>query len=344
MNAEHANKLIGFDAEFSIDSIDRTLYATPGVYCLYCFKTHIAYVGGTRDCKERIAKHFRRLRFGDHPCKTMLEHFKEYGEDQFIAFTLEHCKESELAEVERLWINRFGESRVYNKKEVIRMDQEILISELCDMFGVKPDTLRVIWKRNGLHDFRQTRMAKPDEIAKIKSYYTNKKARRFGPVVRGKRRKKTPEVYAEIPQQRDSVLFASPAENVSPASEHGRQITATPIREHALNFLLVGIVVGHAGLIWYDCAIQWLFPGTLGGSLGFFMVLAALLLSTDPTRVRTSEFALYFVGIIDGLAWWVHFPTFQNDRVSDLITGVFTAFLCAASWTALYLYRDSKLD
>lgn len=116
------------------------------------------------------------------------------------------------------------------------------------------------------------------------------------------------------------------------------------VRSVALDAILIGIVAGHAGLIWYDCAAQWGVPGIIGGGLAFAVVIAALLLATDETRVRTSGSALYFVLCVDIAAWWVHFPTFQSASVPDEITGVFAGFLCAASWVALYLYRDKNID
>jgi hypothetical protein len=116
------------------------------------------------------------------------------------------------------------------------------------------------------------------------------------------------------------------------------------VRPVALDAILIGIVAGHAGLICYDCAALWGVPGIIGGGLSFAVVIAALLLATDETRVRTSGSALYFVLFVDIAAWWVHFPTFQSAAVPDEITGVFAGFLCAASWVALYLYRDKNID
>ena len=116
------------------------------------------------------------------------------------------------------------------------------------------------------------------------------------------------------------------------------------VRSVALDATLIGIVAGHAGLIWYDCAAQWGVPGIIGGGLAFAVVIAALLLATDETRVRTSGSALYFVLLVDIAAWWVHSLTLQSAAVPDEITGVFAGFLCAASWVALYLYRDKNID
>jgi hypothetical protein len=115
-------------------------------------------------------------------------------------------------------------------------------------------------------------------------------------------------------------------------------------RTVALDFLLISVIVGHASLVWYDCATQWSTPGAIGGGVTFLIVLAALLLASDETKNRTSEAALYFVLLVDCAAYFVHYPTFQRVAgIGNIETGAFAAFLCACSWVALYLFRDSKL-
>lgn len=149
-------------------------------------------------------------------------------------------------------------------------------------------------------------------------------------------------------KKRVNTLPPAPEANVLPAADPKPRKTfresMDTFRAFALDAILVSVVAGHALLIWYDCAIQWGTPGTIGGGLAFAIVLAALLLATDETRARTSGAALYFVLCVDIAAWWVHFPTFQRPGVPDEITGVFAGFLCAASWVALYLYRDKNID
>lgn len=117
------------------------------------------------------------------------------------------------------------------------------------------------------------------------------------------------------------------------------------LRSITFDVTCISIVVGHAALIWYDCASQWGTPGLIGGSIAFLIVMAALLVSTDSSRVRTSQSALWFVFVVDAAAWNVHYPTFrQYADIGDIQTGAFAAFLCLFSWVALYLYRDSKID
>lgn len=117
------------------------------------------------------------------------------------------------------------------------------------------------------------------------------------------------------------------------------------LRNIARDALALGIVAGHGALIWYDCWAMWSAPGAIGGGVAFGIVILAILFASDPTRNRTSSTALYFVLLVDCAAWFVHYPTFKMyAAIGNLETGVFAAFLCACSWGALYIYRDSKID
>lgn len=120
--------------------------------------------------------------------------------------------------------------------------------------------------------------------------------------------------------------------------------TLQPLRRSAADVLLVGVVVGHAGLIWYDCGQLWGEPGLIGGGLIFVIALATLLFASDRDLPRTSASALWFMFLVDCAAYWVHFPTFQTHLVSDDVTTALCIFICASSFVALYLYRDSKID
>lgn len=110
--------------------------------------------------------------------------------------------------------------------------------------------------------------------------------------------------------------------------------------------LCLVIVVMHGLLIWYDCATLWNTPGFIGGAMAFVIQLAALLFSMDETRVNTSSFALSFVALLDVLAWFAHEPVFRmaSNGANWYVTASLAGILCAASFVALYLFRDSKLD
>ena len=110
--------------------------------------------------------------------------------------------------------------------------------------------------------------------------------------------------------------------------------------------LCIGIVMGHAILIAYDCAALWATPGLIGGGLAFMLQCLALLYSRNQDKVRTSGTALWVVGFVDFCAWFVHYPTFSESAadVSPIVTGSLCALLCFFSFIALYLYRDSKIS
>lgn len=347
MNATHAKKLIAFDADFSFDEIDRSLHSRPGVYCLYCKKTQRAYIGGTGDCKERIRKHFQRLTFGDHPCKQMLEHYQEHGRESFSAFVLEYCEDSQIQEIEKTWINEFGQPRVYNKTGFVKtMEGTYTIRELCDELGVKYDTMRIAWRRNGLENFDQHRHATPEELSAMKAYY----AKNLKVKTQSRSAKKTDENATSVrEQQREkSVLIpiAPVVSKVSPPALVSAQNFTLPaladVRRFALDIILIGLVVGHAGLIWYDCSQLWAVPGQVGGGLAFFIVVAALMLATDPSKNITSQIALTLVFLIDFAAWFVHRPVFESYRADGTVTDVLCGFLCGMSFGALLIYRHQK--
>lgn len=117
------------------------------------------------------------------------------------------------------------------------------------------------------------------------------------------------------------------------------------IRRFAFDAVCILIVVGHAALIWYDCAEMWETPGIIGGGLAFLFVLGAILIATDKTRNRTSGYALGFMFVVDFAAYFVHFPTFlRYASIGEIQTGALCGFVCLLSFAALYLYQDSKLD
>lgn len=116
------------------------------------------------------------------------------------------------------------------------------------------------------------------------------------------------------------------------------------VRRFTISLLLFAVVVAHGLLIWYDCAILWGVPGQIGGGTVFIVVLAALLLASDATLPRTSGNALAFIFFVDCAAWKVHYEVFKTPMVDNIVTGSLCGFICAASFIALYLFRDSKLD
>lgn len=114
-------------------------------------------------------------------------------------------------------------------------------------------------------------------------------------------------------------------------------------RSYAFDIIMAGIAVGHAGLIWYDCASLWNTPGLIGGGLAFLMVIGALVIATDKDKASTSQDAMYFVFVVDCAAGFAHFAVFSKDSTAGFWpTAIFSAFICLCSYVALYLFRNSK--
>ena len=141
--------------------------------------------------------------------------------------------------------------------------------------------------------------------------------------------------------EKRAVKAIPPAPAVDKGSDWQTPSIST-VRAFMLDCILIGIVIGHAGLIWYDCADLWDVPGQIGGGLAFFIIVAAVMLSTDPAKNITSQIALCLAFLVDLAAWWVHFPVFQTYSVDDDITKVLCGFLCAMSFGALLIYRHQK--
>jgi len=116
-------------------------------------------------------------------------------------------------------------------------------------------------------------------------------------------------------------------------------------------FVCVLIVLGHAGLIAYDCFFLWGIPGSIAGGIAFLSVLACLLLSADPAKKEVSEQMVWFVFLVDAAAGFVHYPTFWKNAhigyemgIREFETGCLAAFVCLCSMAALYFFRASKIQ
>lgn len=143
------------------------------------------------------------------------------------------------------------------------------------------------------------------------------------------------------PQEKRAAKAAQPAP-VAEAEADWQMPSFGQIRAAMLDCLLIAIAIGHAGLIWYDCAALWSVPGIIGGGLAFGIVLATVMLATDPTKNVTSQYALIFALVVDAGAFWVHRPVFEQYDAPETVTTVLCGFLPAMSWAVLFLYRHLK--
>ncbi len=130
-----------------------------------------------------------------------------------------------------------------------------------------------------------------------------------------------------------------------PKTEPKKSFDIAKFRTGLVDVLCAIAVIGHGILVWFDCWELWGKAGFIGGGLAFVIILIAFTLATDSTKNRTSENAMWFVFLVDLAAWKVHFDTFiRFSNVNHIVTGCLCAFLCACSFMALYIFRDSKLN
>lgn len=203
---------------------------------------------------------------------------------------------------------------------------EMTLQELAEKSGGKYDT---IW-RKAKREFPGTSWTAdtevPPEIARV-----------LVPSKSGKGRRKKQFTKPSPPAPKGQEYGASaPARITWPK--------AAQIRTALFNTLSVGVVVGHGALIWVECSELWETVGFFGGLVVFMVVLLAVLLASDPSKNRTSYYALWFMFCVDTAAYWVHYPSFVNYSVGDSVRTGVCIFICACSFMALLLFRDSKLD
>ena len=116
------------------------------------------------------------------------------------------------------------------------------------------------------------------------------------------------------------------------------------IRRWIFEALAIAIVCGHGFLLWQESAELYGYIGDTCGALIFAVVCLALLIAADSSRNRTSGFAVWFMLFVDAAAGFVHYEALHTPVVPNSMTVGFCVFICACSFTALYLFRDSKLD
>jgi hypothetical protein len=204
--------------------------------------------------------------------------------------------------------------------------------QLCEQYAKNIDSVRVQYGRKGWAGWSRTNVPTSEQYAVL-----------FG----GERKNtKRPTVRAfKNHVHNDSTEAAAAFTTVEAAPLLNEPKPAINWRGIAFDIVAVGIVIAHAGLIWFDCVQLWGLPGGIAGGIAFMVVLLTLLVSSDPSRGRTSGNALVFAGIIDVCAWWVHYPAFKHYAAApDWLTGCICAVVCAASFAALYLFRDIKID
>lgn len=375
MNIEILESASNADATLNISEISQDVGTyDPGCYCIYCKENGRFYIGSSAYMGQRKSNHFSELSKGKHSNSGLQKDYDDFGKDEFVFFVVENCEVLALQETERRIVERLKNPLMYNSKNgVVRskktylenthmpkaepMSDKINIPQhsddapegsliwLAGKIGVKYDTL-----------YRKARRKFPDiewsTITELTQHQvdvlSDKSRKQNGLIKRVSITKETSGLLTknpEIQRKLQNVNQPEPAENKRPPARQKSGFkwpTRQTILRAAVSVILIAIVICHAALIWYDCAILWDMAGKIGGGAVFLVVLAAVLLAADTGKVYTAESALAFVFFVDVAAWWVHYPVFRTPLVSDTITGVLCGFLCATSFAALYLFKSKN--
>lgn len=205
---------------------------------------------------------------------------------------------------------------------------EMTLQKLAEKSGGKYDTLYRKAKREfPTETWTADSVLLPEHIAVLSPKKSAGKSRKksFNP-----RRSKNPSPPApENPETAPARTFEWPA--------------AAKVRTALFNILAVGVVGGHGFLIWQEAQELYGWLGSVGGAVVFTTVCLAVLICSDPAKNRTSEWALWFICLVDIAAVRVHFEALSRPDVPADITVGFCVFICACSFMALLLFRDSKL-
>lgn len=78
----------------------------PGVYRIVCLPTGKFYIGSALDLRARWDHHRQSLRRGDHRNQHLQNAWNKYGETSFEFSIVELAIESNLLQVEQIWIDR----------------------------------------------------------------------------------------------------------------------------------------------------------------------------------------------------------------------------------------------
>lgn len=88
-----------------------------GVYQIRCIEENKCYIGSSKDCQERVQKHFSELRLNKHTNKHLQEAFNKYGIDGFIySIVLYVAKEEDLLTKKTEYQTKIGIDNLYNDK------------------------------------------------------------------------------------------------------------------------------------------------------------------------------------------------------------------------------------
>lgn len=193
--------------------------------------------------------------------------------------------------------------------------------------------------------------SKVEETTGVKANYVRVLSKRF---VGGNAEEKEPETAVELSESIGIDLDIPVSEIVTPETIAEKQVETvakhekTPWRIVAFVVLTFAIVVGHAGLVWYDMSLLWSTPGKIGGGVVFAFILSGMVLMAEKSEqmAEVRENMLWAVGALEALAVVVHRGAFSRNAGEAYNAGfgveyiwALSAVICLCSIGATIFYQ-----
>lgn len=221
---------------------------------------------------------------------------------------------------------------------------DITPAMLADKRGVKRETFYRLVRRTFGKGVSMDTPLSAEQLETLSGRGRIGRTGRSAPIVRKFRTVAQVAEKASTTETREISSVSAASAGFSAIGEGVRRLVAFV---SALDTYLKAIIYAHAALVLADLVILYSAPGAIAGILVGMFMHAATKLAGRSELVRTSGFAMSVVFILDALAWFVHVPAFRaslSADVSDIVTQVLAGVVCAMSFAALYVLRDSKLD
>jgi group I intron endonuclease len=117
--SELIKNIIKFDLDFELED-------TTGVYIIYCLASEKAYVGKSKNIRDRWRKHRTMLNCRKHRNPHLQNAWIKHGKNLFVFGVLEVLKEEEsLADREKYYIDLLDKNYRYNCQDIPNEDFNI---------------------------------------------------------------------------------------------------------------------------------------------------------------------------------------------------------------------------
>jgi len=225
------------------------------------------------------------------------------------------------------------------------MHENITPRQLCKMTSTDEDTMRIRFAK-----LRKTHPLLFPSPWRIEGELTPDQIKAL--IQAGQRRGGAPK--------EDTESAASFAADVTMRTEQGRSNEAAPQGNGRKSFIpedwrtklfvfgAFALVIGHAGLIWYDMAVLWAMPGKIGGGVVFVFILSGMVLMSEKGEhmVEIRDNMLWAVGFLEALSVVVHRAAFYRSASAAYAAGLgneyiwaLAAVICLCSIGATVFYQ-----